>query len=144
MKISTFLISMLIVSLCVTGFTVYFAGLYSAYSPQYDNSQNISEFDQIGDITNITSSMSSQIQNQQQSQGGFNVLGDFLSYGWNTIKLTFTSTNTFYKILNAGFKSIPGGDPFGAMKQYKYIIGTIVIIVIIFSLVAILTGRPGL
>jgi hypothetical protein len=144
MRISLFIVSMLVVSLAVTGFIVYFAGFNAAYGTSYDASENLSEFNQAQDLSNITSQLSTQIKQQQQSTGGFNVIGDFLSYGWNSVKIIFSSTDTFYKILNAGFKAIPGDDPFGAITEYRYVIGAIVIVVFVFALIAILSGRTNL
>jgi hypothetical protein len=142
MKLSTFIISLLVVSLFVTGFVVYFAGLNAQYGAGYDNSTNISDFDQWADLSNLTEDLGDQIQEQPQSTGGFNVIGDFLSYGWNTIKITFSSVNIFYDILNTGFDTIPGG--YASIAKMQLIIGAIVIVAIVLIFVSILTGRNNL
>lgn len=142
MKLSTFVISMLFVSLFVSGFVVFYAGLNIEYGAGYDDSTNISDFDQWDDLQVLTEDLGEQIQEQPQSVGGFAVIGDFLSYGWNTVKITFGSINIFYKILDAGFESIPGG--FAVVDKFKLIIGSIVLVAFVFILVAILTGRNNL
>lgn len=145
MRLSTFVISLLLVSLFAGIFVVFYAGGTAYYGASMgDSSANISSYDQWNNLSVMVADMGTEMQNiqDQPSSGGFNILGDFLSYGWNTIKTIFKSINIFTVILDTGFSSIPGG--YSAVNQAKLIIGAIVVVVFIIILVGVLTGRERL
>lgn len=141
-KISTFIISILVVAAMVTVFVAFYASLSTKYE-DVTYQDNISGFDQFDDIDNITTQLSGQLENQTVSTGGFNIIGDFLSTGYNALKVTWQSMTSFNKIVNSGFSNIPVGDDEGqqSLHRLQLLIGTIVFIAILFILIAVLTNR---
>jgi hypothetical protein len=142
-RVSLFVISIVVVAMVVTGLGVFYSGISTEYG--VSNTQNLSAYNQMEGINNITSSLDTKINAQPTSTGGFAVLGDFLSYGYNTLVLTFQSYNFFYVMLEYSFTGIPTGDEgSGAIQLIKSGIATIVFLLIIFALIAILTQRQQL
>lgn len=146
MKVSTFIVAILVVSLCVTGFVSYYVGMSASYGSAYTD--QISGLDQYNaTYNNISANINNQIvSNQSPATGGFNTIGDFLSTGYNSIRYTFQSIGIFYNMLDTGFSNIPLGDSVETptLMQFKLIIASIVFILFITIVISILVNRQDL
>jgi hypothetical protein len=146
MKISTFLVSIMVVALCITGFVSYYVGITASYQTPYTD--QISSLDKYNETYNITSQINDQLvsNNTPVSVGGFAVIGDLLSYGYNSIRLTFQSIDLFYSMLDTGFDNIPIGDSTTTptFTRFKYILGGIVFILFFLVIISVLVNRQDL
>lgn len=141
-RMSLFIISIIIASISVVGISVYYSGISAGYA---SNSTNITAYNQMSSINNITENLNDRIITQPTSTGGFAVLGDFLSYAYNTLQLTFSSYNLFYVMLGYGFSAIPtDSGSVGAVNLIKAGIGSIVLIIIVFVVITFWAGRSDL
>jgi uncharacterized protein YqhQ len=124
---------------------IVFAGFYVGMSSGYDTTYNDSTLvamNHYTELNTINENVTNSLSNQTPSSGGFNVLGDFLSYGWNTIRLSATSINLFYSSAREGYASMPNQS--STTNSMFMIVISIVAVIFAFILVAIITGRVGI
>lgn len=138
-RISTFIISMLVVSLFITGFMAFYTAGSTSYN--VDNTENISGFDKYDKLYNLSKDVKDQVSNQTTSTGGFDTIGDFLSYGYNAVKISLGSIDIFNEMNEEAFNHI---TPSETIIRYKAIVFLIVFIIIIFVVIALLTNRNNL
>lgn len=94
-------------------------------------------------IQNLTTQFNDQIEEQPTSTGGFNVLGDFLSYGYYAYQLGTSSLGLFGNMIDHAFTTIPTGGS-GAIGIIKLGVVSIVVVIIVFLIIAYWSGRSAL
>ena len=134
-----FIVSLLMASLFITGIVALYVEGANRYGVTYG--ENVSGLDQYSAINSSVVNIKDQVANQTQSTGGFNILGDFLSYGYNAVKISLTSIDIFNSMNEEAFSHIPSSI---VTTKMKAIIFTVVFIIIIFGIIAILTNRNQL
>lgn len=151
-KISTFIISMLLLSLMVTIFVAYYASLTTNYA-SVTYSDNISALDKFSDINNATVGLQSQLQNQSPAisetggfSGAFNIPGALMSTAWNALKVTWDSVRIFNDIVTSSFDNIPISDEQSSLvvSRVRLTIALIMFIIIVFVIIGIAMNRPEL
>jgi hypothetical protein len=142
MRISTFIISLLIASMIVVGFVALYAKTATTYNVDYGD--NISELDQYNNLSIMTNDIRTNVASEKKTSGGFAIIGDFLSNGYDAVRFTFDSINIFNGMLNAARDNIPFGDETGTLDRFKLVIGMIVFIAFIFIVISILINRQNL
>ena len=155
-NIQNFIIAIIVVSIGVLGFGVYYSGITTSYGVTTTyNLTNGGSYNQMATIQNLTNTMYVRVSNNNTGPnsplGGQNILGDYLSYGWNTLKLTFTSYNIFYIILNTALNPCQQGQTAdciplsdagtGVLNTIKIAIGSIVMVIFVFAIILFLSGR---
>lgn len=142
-RLSLFIVSIIIASMVVLGIGVYYTGISQEYG--VTNNQNVTQYNQLGQIQNITEQLNDRIEDQPTSTGGFAILGDFLNYGYNTLRLTFASYNLFDAMLDHGVQSIPTDSGNAqAINLIKVGLGSVVFVLFIFIIIAFWAGRAEL
>lgn len=143
-RLSLFIISIVVCSIIVLGLGMFYTGVSTEYGVV--NNQNLTGYDQMAGIQDVTGQLNASINSQPTSTGGFAVIGDFLSYGYNTMKIAILSYDYFYVMMNHGAASISAGDATtgNIVGLILAAVGTIVFILIAFSIISILTGRGEL
>lgn len=135
-KVSTFMISMLVMSLLIVTFSNFFAAVGSQYGVSYDNDTNesIAVYNQFNSIQNTTEKIE---ENLFSSSDGDNtdLLGTFLGAGFNVLKLAKESTKAFGVMVNSAAEQI------GLPASFSSIILTIVALLIIFAIIGVLVGK---
>lgn len=142
MKISSIVIGLFIVAMIITGFTVYYVDVSTKYVVNYDNS-SLQGMNKYGQLQNITEQVNSRVGNQSTESTGFGIIGDFLSYGYYTLKATVTSIDLFGEVVDSGVSNIPADDQ-GTIMTFKNILFFIVMLLFLFALIAVLVNRPQL
>jgi hypothetical protein len=128
-KITTFLIGIVVVSLFVTGFlTIMNEDVNNLTNTTYDNSTlyNLSKIDE---IRNISVSIEARHKADQTDRGLFDLVGNFIADGIDSIKLTFAGTAAFLSMTDKA------SDALGLDVSFKSAIFVIVIIIIIIGVI---------
>ena len=136
MKISSFTIVFLIISLVVVVFGYFIVDINN----NYDTSINESQFDSmnnIAELNNLSKEMNSSL-NQIQSNNPLDVVGGLLTSGFTVIKTTQSSFGVYTDVTSSAIDNANLGE---ATSNFKIILLIIGILLFIFALVGILTGR---
>lgn len=135
-KISTFMVSILVMALFVVTFTSFFSEVADKYGVTYDNesSATIETFNQFESIQNTTAEIN-QTLFQTQSGNLVDLLGGFLGAGFNVLKLAGQSVGAFNSMVQAA------GEQVGLPGAVTTIILTIVVLFVLFAIIGVLVGR---
>lgn len=138
MKISNFLIGIVFVGLFASAYGILYWSMGTNYSVTYDNT-TLEIYTQQQELTTVINQLNETVNNPSQSSGGFNILGDYLSTGYNAAKATLQSFNIFTRMMTTAIGSFPG------LNQYAIIISaamiTIVLIIFFFAVISIFINR---
>lgn len=128
-----FIVSIILVSISVIAVGVYYTGISTAYTTQ---TPNISGYNQMSRINETISEMNAK-KNDQPETGGFAALGDFLAYGWSTMRVSLASLDYFNSIVTFGISSTDVLDSGGVNFTALIVQGIIAIVFIIFMFLII-------
>lgn len=146
MKMSSFLIAILLVSIPVLGFTLFATLGGTSYGFTY--SDTTTGLNQYSAINSTIVSMNTEIKNDTLSSGGFAIIGDYLGYGKRIFTVGLTSINTFTTMSDVAYQNVASGttntQASGALRTIEYVIISIVIIAIFFIFMALVAGRNSL
>lgn len=139
MKISEFIIGMIVIGFFTFSIGYVLTEVSSNYGVTYDNSTIVKYEQYRGELTNLTKDLQSET-NSTKTSSAIDILGDLFQSGYNTIKLTYQSYDTFSDMSSDAIEDadIPEAN------YLKYVIGTIVLLTIIFVIVGILLKTPDL
>jgi len=135
-KISNFVIVFLIISLVVVVFGYLIVDINNNYDTsidetQFDSMNNIQELDNLSKKMNVS-------LNQIQSNNPLDVVGGLLTSGFTVVKTTQSSFGVYTDVTNSAIDDANLGEATSTFKIVLLIIG---ILLFIFALVGILTGR---
>lgn len=138
MKISTFIIALIMVGFFTAGFGIIMSDIGDDYGRTYNTSQ-YEGYDNLASIQDDMAEINRTLTNIEQSSGITDLLGGFLASGYNVLKITFNSMNYFTDSAESGFDTLGQySSVIGTMKVY---IISIVFILFAFGIVAVLVGR---
>ena len=138
MKLSSFIVSIVLVSLFVTVFGAYYAQIGTDYAPTYDDntSNQIQAFDTFEDIQNVTEDINTTLFGEQTGETGtIDLLGKFLGSGFNVMKVAGQSFGAFYTL------AVNATTAVGLPSYFLNIIVTVVMIIVFFIVVSALVGK---
>lgn len=138
MKISNFIIGMIVVSLFISLLGIYYSNIAVQYSKDF-NDTSFAGYDQLTTINNDLSNINSTLQSLKQESGITDLLGGFLSSGYTAIKATFTSFSAFFDMASTATEQ---STVLGASSQYlsSHLI-LIVMVLFFFAVIAVIVGR---
>lgn len=139
MKISTLIISMVLVTALVTSFGVYYASLATQYQDNLPLSVNttLAGYNRFDEIRANTQQINQTLFGTPTGESGISdLVGKFLGSGFNTLKIAKQSFGAFYDIIQNAVTTIPGLD-----GVYADVFITIAMIIIIFIIISVLVGR---
>jgi len=135
-KISSFTISFLIISLVVVVFGYLIVDINNNYDTSIDESQ-FDSMNNIAEMNNLSKEMNSSL-NQIQSNNPLDVVGGLLTSGFTVVKTTQSSFGVYTDVTSSAIDDANLGESSATFKTILLIIG---ILLFIFALVGILTGR---
>lgn len=134
MRISSFMIGLIVMMLVVTSF----GGLMSVMAPKYNVSYNESDMETYNKLREMEN-ISMQIKDKTESAGGTSVIdlvGGFLSDAINALRLAWKSYDVFTDMADAGVEQAQLPD------YYKTAILTMILILIIVGgFIAVMVNR---
>lgn len=131
-RFSTFIIAMVVVSLIVGLFTIFYSGLNSSYSRSDYSEGDLTVYNQLNSLSKNTTSTTESVKNIAAKEGIFDVIGGFFSLGVNAFKTVFTSMDTFYVMSNAGLQDADLGESGNLLKSAIF---TIILVVLFIGVV---------
>lgn len=138
MKLSSFIVSILLVSLFVVTFSNYYAGIGDAYGVVIDDNTTTAllAYNEFTSIRSNVEAINQSLFGESQAQSGVtDFVGKFLGAGFNTLKIARQSFTSFYNILKAGMTQL------GLPSIFFDILVTIALVVIIFIIIRVLVGQ---
>lgn len=135
-KISTFMLSMLVMSLFVVAFSSFFSEIGEKYGVSYDNESqtSVQAYDKFSEIQNTTSRIN-QTLFETETGSVTDLLGGFLGAGFNVLKLTGQSVSAFGGMVQSA------GSELDLPISFTSIIMTIIALLVIFAIIGVLVGR---
>lgn len=139
MKISSFIVALVVVSIVISGLAYFYFGIGDAYGLTYDNS-TFSTYEDLSTMKTISDNINSTIDSLNPNNP-IDLIGGFLQGGYQVLKFTKTSFSVFTGMSEDGFDKIGdavGGPGFANIKSGLLIIA---FIAFAFIIVSVLVGR---
>jgi len=138
MKFTTFIITVIIASLFVTGFGLLMADLNTHYdlsSSNYDDSK-VQLFNKLDETHNLSVQIQERVSNYETDRSIYDIIGGFLADGRDTILIGIQSMDFLTDMANSGFELL-GIDP---IFRTAFVI-ILIIIVFVGITLSIVIGR---
>lgn len=138
MKISSLIVSMLLVSLFVTSFLTFYGGMATQYDKNLPADVNVTlaGYDELRGLQGNVSKLNQTLLNPEFSTSGFvDIIGGFLGAGYTTLQLSVNSFSALYTITTNSLSSISGLD-----GLYVDVLLTIALVIVLFILISVLVG----
>lgn len=123
MKISNFIIGLIVASLVVTTIGLVLSNAQEKYGVAYDETE-IETFDKLDEINTLSADIQDRVQNQTTDRSAFDVVGGFLSDAKDTLLIAAASYDVFFGMGNAAL------DDVGAPAIFRVALMTIMVILV--------------
>lgn len=130
MKISTFVIAIVVVGMIVAGITMFAGEIATNYTTDYDNS-TFTGLDRTAEVKNLTQDMFDDLNTIDTTSSVLDIVGGFLKSGYTVIKVTFASFGLFREMSGEAFTQVPALGMFGS---YLFVIAFITFVFIVISI----------
>lgn len=138
MKISNFLLGMIVVGMFVSILGIYYSDIAVQYSKDFDNS-TFAGYNQLSTINEDLREMNTTLQGLSTESGITDILGGFLSSGFRAVKATFSSFDAFFSMATTVTQSTtPIGNVVTFFANHLVLI---VMVLFFFAVITIIVGR---
>lgn len=132
-KLSDFLVSMVLISSIIVVFMLILADGANTYSTSYDNT-TFAEFNtKTAQLYNLTDTIKNDTTKASSQNTIPDIVGSLFSQGWTAIKTIFTSVDLFTSMTAAGINELPLGKSQNVLTSMLLTIVLIVIVIGIFA-----------
>jgi len=128
MKISSWIIGLLVVCLCVMVFSSTIADLGTKYGVTYDETE-LGVFNKTADLVSLTQDVENQEEAGQTSSGVIDLVGDYISQAVQTLKVAKGSLAVFDEMLRVSVEKV------GLPAYFITILYAIALILIIIGVI---------
>lgn len=105
MKITSFIIALILVSVVATTFTIANADFTTKYGKTYDD-ETLATFEATEELTNLTQSIKEKEESQPAATGITDLVGDYIGKAVDTLKVAKGSLNVFDAMVDDGTEKI--------------------------------------
>lgn len=136
-KISTFLITMVVLSMVVGGgYMAFMASISENYNPGDFNESKLSAYNKLAEIKSQTDAIENKTTNIQGTESGvIDILGGFFQSGYDAIALSFSSFSIFNNIATTAKEDIPNLDKINVFFKGTVLIVSIILIFLLLKIV---------
>jgi len=139
MKLSNFLIAIVVVGIFASVFALFFSGISDNYGQSFDNT-SFSSYNKITNITTQTESIRDGIETDDTEVTLTDLIGGFLKKGFAVLTITYQSFDLFTDMANDAGTELnerSGGAISGLFTTPLILIA---IIILIFIIISVLVG----
>jgi len=145
MKISSLIVSIILVGLFAGVFGLFFSELSEQYNIDYNGSDTFGQngsFDKIQDIQEQTETIEGGLKTDSTNTGITDLVGGFLKKGFAVIQVTFSSFELMFDMSNEAAEQLDTATGGTGVSQYflPAVIG-IISVLFIFIIISMLVGR---
>jgi len=137
MKISSFIVGLLVVMMVIGSMSFYYAAVADNYGKTYDD-EDLESYNRFEEIQEQAESLNQSLNRIQSDSGAADILGGLLRSGFTVTKTTQKSLGIFNDMGNEAINKAGLGAQTTHFRNYIILI---VFIIFIFSLIMILVGR---
>lgn len=138
MRISKFIIGFLIIALFTVVFAFFIGDLNNNYDEVYINDSELDAYNKIDDINELAQDMNESLNSIEQGSTT-DIIGGLLTSGFTVLKTTWVSFGLYTDITGEAVDNANLGESTQTWKVIALLIG---ILLFIFAMVSVLTGRP--
>lgn len=136
MRMTTFIIGIILAALFMTSFGLILSDANDKYNIATYNSSDLETFEKMAEIQDITSQVKNRVENQTTDRGITDVIGGFIADGKDTLLLAASSYGLFEDMSDEGLEKV------GAPAVFKTALASIVLIVVFIGVIlAAILGR---
>lgn len=128
MKITNFIIALIIVGVIASTFTLFIVDQSTQYDVTYDESE-LAAFDAAQELNALTIEIENKTNQQTTESGLIDIVGNFIGNAIDTLKIAKQSTITFNAMASSG------ADALHLPAYFKVAINAIIIILIIIGVI---------
>lgn len=136
-KITDLMIAVVLIGLFTVVSVTIIANWSTLYGTEYNTPEyaNLTMFDRLNETNQLANEINLGATNASQRSGSFDVLGDFFSQGYGTLKLMSSSISTARNLTQEGIMRSGLGDVSG---YFNLAIGAIIVIIIAGIILSVL------
>ena len=128
MRMTTFIIGMIIVSLFITAFGLVLTNVEDEYGVTYEES-DINSLSKMTEIQTLTENIKGRVENQTVDRGLADVIGGFIADGKDTLLLSAQSFGLFTSMTNSGMEKA------GIPQIFSTTLYSIILIIIFIGII---------
>lgn len=141
LKISNFIIGLIVIGIIVTGIVTFMSGLNAKYDVSFDNS-SLEVYQDLEDIHNLTEEIEAKTRGDDALKSdSTDILGGFFSQAYRVMRITWGSMTTFNKMTDASFENVNVGNEGFSQTLRSGIISIVVILIILGIIISALVKR---
>jgi len=136
MKVSSFFISFLIISLFTVVITLFYTGLNDSYGSTDINTTSIGSYDSLERMSNLSADMNRSMNNIEQGSA-IDLVGGLVTAGFTVVKTTWTSFDIYTETVDSALDNSNLGESTGTWKTVALVLG---IMLFVFAIIGLLIG----
>lgn len=105
MKMTTFIIGVILVAIIMTGFGIILSDMTPTYDTTYSDSDMVA-FEQMDGMKNLTDKIKTRVENQSTDRSVADVIGGFIADGKDTLLLAAQSYDIFETMSDEGMEKV--------------------------------------
>ena len=107
-KLSEFIVGIIFISFIITVVSLWMTEMNDNYGVAYNDS-NLEEYNQLNSMSNLSKELRDS-SNIQERAGIIDIIGSYITGGYNALKLTATSYNTYERMSNQALQDANLGE----------------------------------
>lgn len=132
MKISSFIIAMILVGMIISVMGLFMASIGDSTGVTTYQNSTIASFDKLNNLSNEAEDLKDDIADVHETTGILDVIGSLFSSGWTALKTTDTSFKVFSELVQTGTSEANLGAGADIIQRSLLLIVLIVIFIGIF------------
>jgi len=135
MKITSFIIGLVVASLVVSVFGLWLTDANTQYGSSFDETE-LESFEQLDEINELSENIQSRVQNQTTDPSLYDVVGGFLADAKDTLLISAASYDIFFNMANTALEKL------GLPNIFNLALMTVIVIVVFLGIIlATILGR---
>jgi len=130
-KVSNFIIGLVLVSFIVTGVGWFLSDLSTSYDIEYDESE-LGAYDKLTELSTHTQEIKNETESMQESEGALDVIGSMFNQGYQALKVTMKSFGVFNDMSDSAISHANLGERGAYIKTF---IVTIILILLFIGVI---------
>lgn len=131
-KLSNFMVGTVLVALIITLFNVFLSGINQNYASANYDEDSLEAYNKLDEMNTQTEEIKEEVADIKENPSALDVIGGFFTSGYNAMKLTFSSFDTFNSMMNSALTDAHLGV---VGVHLKTAVGAIILILIFVGVV---------
>lgn len=138
-KISTFIVGLLLVGFIAGVLGLALVEFSGNYDVDYGDNESFAAFNKLENLTSQTEGVKAGLEEGKTKKGVLDILGDFFSKGYNSLKIAWGSFGVYDALVDQGVQRAGLGEAGSMFKAF--LIASVIIVLVLGVVVSALVRR---